>query len=87
MLWGAAAVTGAAAGGYFMFYGCDGGPPGVLLTAVIAAFLAGLIHIMRAKPKGRVYLSTVWLLTFVFAVSGFLRMYEEGRESDLQPYS
>ena len=84
MLWGAAAVTGAAAGGYFMFYGGDGGPPGVLLTAVIAAFLAGLIHIMRAKPKGRVYLSTVWLLTFVFAVSGFLRMYEEGRESDLK---
>ncbi len=83
-LWGVAAVTGAAAGGYVIFYGGDGRSTGFLTVAAIAAFAAGLIHIVRAKPKGRIYLTTVWLLTFVFAVSGFMRMREEGRESELK---
>ncbi|MCR5428716.1 MAG: DNA internalization-related competence protein ComEC/Rec2 [Lachnospiraceae bacterium] len=83
-LWGAAAVTGAAAGGYEIFYGGDGRSTGFLTVAAIAAFAAGLIHIVRAKPKGRIYLTTVWLLSFVFAVSGFMRMREEGRESELK---
>ena len=76
-LWGAAAVTGAAAGGCVMFYDGRAGTPYFLLLAAAAAFLAGVIHIVKSRPKGRIYLSTVWLLTFVFAVSGFMRIAEE----------
>ncbi len=76
-LWGAAAVTGAAAGGYAVFYDGRAGTVFPLIFALTAAFFAGIVHIVKSRPKGRIYLSTVWLLTFVFAVSGFMRIAEE----------
>lgn len=82
-LWGAAAVIGTAAGGYVIFYGGRAETPYFLLIASIAAFLAGLIHIVKSRLKGRIYLSVIWLLTFVFAISGFMRIAEEARGCEL----
>ncbi len=81
-VWGAAGVCGAAAGGYTALYG-GVGTAAVLLFAVLAAFLAGLIHIFRARAGGRTYLCTVWTLTFIFAASGFFRVAEEVRPGEL----
>ena len=82
-IWGAAAVTGAAAGGFMIFYEGRAGTPVFLVLAAISAFLAGSVHIVKSRPKGRIYLSTVWLLTFVFAVSGFMRIAEEAGSCEL----